>query len=143
MQESISERKVVICPCGKEMRLIVDRCVDWKQVPVFRAYYKCKCGWQSPVSLDYDKLVARNKALAFATRRPPNRPLTLEQVQAMEPHTAVWVEFSEGTLMERPYTIGEILPESGFPQYGKTVRWWTAWPDEEMRKATGWLNQQP
>ena len=65
--------------------------------------------------------------------------LTLPEARALEPHTAIYAEFlNHPDVITGPYAVGTILDKGGFPAYGKTVRWWTAWPSEELRKATEW-----
>ena len=65
--------------------------------------------------------------------------LTLPEARTMEPHTAIYAEFlNHPDVITGPYAVGTILNKGGFPAYGKTVRWWTAWPSEELRKATEW-----
>ena len=66
--------------------------------------------------------------------------LTLAEAQAMEPHTAIWAEFRPEGIVNGPHEIGMInISDSWWGhEYNKTVRWWTGWPDEELRKATPW-----
>lgn len=73
------------------------------------------------------------------------RILTLAEARALEPHTPAYAEYKLYGSIQGPFGLGEILPKPDveWPQYGRTVRWWTAWPSEELRKATEWSNQQP
>ena len=71
------------------------------------------------------------------------RILTLDEARALEPHTAIYAQFRDHHRISRPFSVEEVLPDGDWPQYGETVRWWTAWPSEELRKATEWSNQQP
>jgi len=67
--------------------------------------------------------------------------LTQDDVQAMEPHAPIWAEFSPSGIMTGPYEKNcPTAPTDRWwkEEYGKSVRWWTAWPDEELRAATPW-----
>jgi hypothetical protein len=64
--------------------------------------------------------------------------LTLDEASRLDPHTAVYAQFRDHNHISRPFSVEEVLPDGDWPEYGKTVVWWTAWPDEELRKATGW-----
>ena len=81
------ERKPVIRPwCGGEMERRQGR-------DVFHGthyYYECSiCESKAPIAY------GENGACAAATRIPPNRPLTREQVEAMDDMDAVWMHLEK------------------------------------------------
>lgn len=105
------ERKPVICPwCGWEM-------VAREGQDIFHGKYNayvCEgCEAVSPIAYSEDA------AYAAATRHPPNRPLTREQVEKLDDLDAVWVVRGRGdayTIMvveamrlEHVYTNGEVM----------------------------------
>lgn len=67
----MDNQKKVTCPCGKEMKL--DECEGI--IPAYRyiAYYRCGCGWTSPVRDGTTKEEARENAYASATHKEPTR----------------------------------------------------------------------
>ncbi len=81
----------VLCRCGQAMTELilfqpgaVDEnyrwCVD----------YRCACGWHSPLRYGKAEEEARKLAYEAATRRPPNKPLTEEQIMEMINDEAIW-----------------------------------------------------
>ena len=82
------ERKPVICPwCGYEMSLM-----SVSDEP-YERWYKCyNCEARSPIALTDEA------AYAAATRRPPNRPLTLPELFDLEDDDAAWVVAENGKI---------------------------------------------
>ena len=77
------ERKPVICPwCGWEMVAREGQDIFHGK---YNAYVCDGCEAVSPIAYSEDA------AYVAATRTPPNRPLTHEQVLAMDPYDAVWM----------------------------------------------------
>lgn len=68
----------VMCRCGKEMKSVSRRI---SASLTYQACYRCQCGWQSPVQTGESEEEAIEAAYAAATRRPPNKALTLEKVR--------------------------------------------------------------
>jgi hypothetical protein len=99
--EPMSEERKVICPCGKEMMLMGD---NGTHGPAFKVYpapqnakwfnYICECGWSSPTA------EGRTAAYAAAMKRPPNLPLTREQLRTMPEHTPVFIAAENWILLE-------------------------------------------
>jgi len=117
------ERKPVICPwCGEKMQQYN---TPWKN------RYQCECGAESPTA------ETPEYAYIVATSRPQNRPLTRDEARALDPHTPIYAQFRDGDVITGPYAIGDALPRGEWPEYGKTVRWWTKYPTEAER-GTKW-----
>ncbi len=94
------ERKPVTCPQGHEMKLAVEhRQYAWTRPslpPHWFAHYYCDCGWIAPDDGGGDtKQEAINAAYAAATRRPPNKPLTREQIYKMHDLDAIWIVYPD------------------------------------------------
>lgn len=84
----MSEQKVVKCRCGKDMHpyhgQYYSGCRYW-------ARYECECGWCAPLIVGDTADEAIEVAYLAATPTPPNRPMTREQVEAMDDLDAVWI----------------------------------------------------
>lgn len=135
----------VLCPyCGREMKL--DRDDDGY---VFgAAYYVCEgCGSTSPTAnTDADALAA-----AKARYLPPNRPLTLDEVKALDADEAgdmpCFVEI-EPNWYERnpddfkPRLCAAVMCQMGFcyTTYNKLYRIWLRKPTQAEMDAAGWGN---
>lgn len=129
----------VLCPyCGAEMKL--DRYDDGY---VFgAAYYVCQeCGSTSPTAnTDADALAA-----AQARYLPPNRPLTLDEVKALERddmgYAIAWTENRRDEENHPwPYVEADCVPKFAeyFEDYGKQYRVWLRKPTQEEMDAAGW-----
>ena len=127
----MSEERKVVCPwCGEKMvrnpHLPFSRwnktTQDWEHEG--QVNFACVCGAQSPIRTSTREAIAA----AYATATPPNRPLTREQVEAMDDLDAVWCCYQDGaprmnayqttvrwaktygSLCERPYMTFRRLP---------------------------------
>ena len=149
----------VLCPwCGSEMTVEArghwshadDREREWN------AWTQCNnedCGSYGPYALDRPtEEEAINDALKRCLRRyePPIRPLTLEEVNALDLTNLVWYEDMGGLAVCKflhntgsdcycIYFIGDNTPvihES--TTYGKTWRCWPRKPTDAEREAAGW-----
>lgn len=90
------ERKPVMCPwCGGEM---VRSAIIARARGCYKATYRCKkCKISAPFGETKSTWrEAEDDAYLAATHRPPNRPMTREQVEEMPDLAAVW---SHGTLL--------------------------------------------
>lgn len=86
----MSEQKKAMCPQGHEMKIVAPKSPD--NFGVFIAGYVCDCGWQSPRERNNDREKAIAAAYLAATRRPPNKPLTLPELFDLDPESdAVWI----------------------------------------------------
>lgn len=129
----------VLCPyCGAEMNL--DRQDDGY---VFRAaYYVCQeCGSTSPTA----NTDAAALAAAQARYLPPNRPLTLEEVNALERddmgYAIAWTENRHDEENHSwPYVEANCVPKFAeyFKDYGKEFRVWLRKPTQAEMDAAGW-----
>ena len=88
------ERKPVICPCGEEMIL----CCDQADCGNYYAQYDCDCGWSSPQCERRTEQEAIEAAYEAATRKPPNRPLTLPELFDLGDDDVVWTVFENGRI---------------------------------------------
>lgn len=94
------------CPyCGGVMKHHTEKVVDWSEV--YRHNLKCECGATSPYA---DNLI---NAVKVAMLRPPQKPLTLEELKQM-PGEPVWVQDAEAwAIVECPDKPGAPLYVSG------------------------------
>ena len=130
----MSEKRKVTCPRGHEMHPFektrrVARNTAPSTATIFpnteneeteyAVYYRCDCGWESPKCITHHENGldgARKEAYRLATLRPPNLPLTREQVEAMPDLAAVWV------FVEERYKPTIITAEHAMLRYqGDTV----------------------
>jgi len=82
----MSERKPVLCPwCGGEMVSASTGYCDGFSI----VWMQCKCGAESPKNRARDDALLEAAYLA-ATRRPPNRPLTLAEIKNRDDFDAIW-----------------------------------------------------
>lgn len=92
------ERKPVICPCGNEMHFgCTERAAMCGEAP-WAGMYICRCGWSSPYREGDTPIDCERNAYLAATRRPPNRPLTLPALFELEEDDAVWVVSENGRI---------------------------------------------
>ena len=133
----------VLCPyCGAEMKL--DRQDDGY---VFgAAYYVCQeCGSTSPTA----NTDAAALSAAQARYLPPNRPLTLEEVKALDRddmgYSCVWMEnrrVYDAAYEDYPYPVvtAECVPSSQayYKKYGIEYRVWLRKPTKAEMDAAGW-----
>lgn len=136
----------VLCPyCGSEMKLDCD-----DDGYVFgAAYYVCQeCGSTSPTA----NTDAAALAAAQARYLPPNRPLTLDEVKALEMddmgYSCVWMENrrvydANGQAYEDyPYPVvtADCIPNSQayYKKYGIEYRAWLRKPTQAEMDAAGW-----
>lgn len=148
----------VLCPyCGNEM-------IGQNVTQVFGVYWaqaKCEhckstgpliCGERGLVT-DAEEM-ARKSALSAAQARylPPNRPLTLEEVKALDRddmgYSCVWMENrrvydANGQAYEDyPYPVvtAECIPNSQayYKKYGIEYRAWLRKPTQAEMDAAGW-----
>lgn len=138
--------KKVLCPyCGSEM-------IGQNVTQVFGVYWaqaKCEhckstgpliCGERGLVT-DAEEM-ARKSALSAAQARylPPNRPLTLDEVKALETDnwmcTPAWVEFAD---CKKTIESGQIrLAPNVLESYGRDFRVWLRKPTQAEMDAAGW-----
>jgi hypothetical protein len=87
------ERKPVVCRCGQPMQMHEKRRRLKDGRIRYAVFYRCADGWESPKAVTHHPNGlegARKEALLLATRRPPNLPLTKEQIMGMDDGNAVW-----------------------------------------------------
>jgi len=70
--------------CGSEMELLEVYAYELCGDRPYKNYRCCECGAESPT------VGVREDALLAANRRPPNPPLTKEQIMGMPGDDAVW-----------------------------------------------------
>lgn len=94
---SEESKRVVCLHCGNHMTLEpLDEAGHFAATGVDQHWYECYiCGSRTPIA---DSEAA---AYAAATQRPPNLPLTREQVEAMDDLDAVWEVFAFWNLFKR------------------------------------------
>lgn len=124
--------KKVLCPyCGSEMKL--DRHDDGY---VFgSAYYVCvECGSTSPTA----NTDAAALSAAQARYLPPNRPLTLDEVKALDADedgdAPCWMEDREFSLSAEYLSTN---PDD-LVDYGRDFRVWLRKPTQAEMDAAGW-----
>lgn len=136
----------VLCPyCGAEMKL--DRYDDGYEFGA--AYYVCQeCGSTSPTA----NTDAAAISAAQARYLPPNRPLTLDEVKALERddmgYSCVWMENrrvydANGQAYEDyPYPVvtADCIPnnQAYYKKYGIEYRVWLRKPTQAEMDAAGW-----
>lgn len=133
----------VLCPyCGSEMKS-----EDWGKVDgKYLSYAVCSndaCQNIGPTVTGYETMAeAHAAALAAAQARylPPNRPLTLDEVKALETDnwmcTPAWVEFAD---CKKTIESGQIrLAPNVLESYGRDFRVWLRKPTQEEMDAAGW-----
>ena len=78
------ERKPVVCPwCGFEMAAYTISIQGYSGEKT--CFYECaQCCARSPIA------ITNKDAYAAATRRPPNRPLTLAEIKNRDDFDAIW-----------------------------------------------------
>lgn len=138
----------VLCPyCGSEMKHIRVPMTNKK----YLAYMVCSnnaCHSISPTVTDY-KTSAEAEAAALAAARarylPPNRPLTLEEVNALERddmgYAIAWTENRHDEENHSwPYVEANCVPKFAeyFKDYGKEFRVWLRKPTQAEMDAAGW-----
>lgn len=134
----------VLCPyCGSEMVVIISIYLDspgW----VGRTLCPGKgCDALGPRVTGFKtKAEAKAAALAAAQARylPPNRPLTLDEVKALETDnwmcTPAWVEFAD---CKKTIESGQIrLAPNVLEGYGRDFRVWLRKPTQAEMDAAGW-----
>lgn len=133
----------VLCPyCGSEMKSS-----GWVSlINGNLAYTVCsnnRCKSAGPYVRGYETMdEARAAALAAAQARylPPNRPLTLDEVKALETDnwmcTPAWVEFAD---CKKTIESGQIrLAPNVLEGYGRDFRVWLRKPTQAEMDAAGW-----
>lgn len=133
----------VLCPyCGSEMEYYVLEMSESDYV----GYMGCMntaCASTGPAT-SHIKTEAEAKiaALAAAQARylPPNRPLTLDEVKALETDnwmcTPAWVEFAD---CKKTIESGQIrLAPNVLAGYGRDYRVWLRKPTQEEMDAAEW-----
>ena len=138
----------VLCPyCGSEMKS-----EDWVKVDGgYLSYAVCSndaCQSIGPTVTGYETMAeARAAALSAAQARylPPNRPLTLEEVNALERddmgYAIAWTENrSDEENHSWPYVEANCVPKFAeyFKDYGKEFRVWLRKPTQAEMDAAGW-----
>lgn len=143
----------VLCPyCGSEMKS-----EDWVKVDGgYLSYAVCSndaCQSIGPTVTGYETMdEARAAALAAAQARylPPNRPLTLEEVNALpeddDGYTPCFLEiepnwYAQDTDDFDPRLRADVISTSsslGGDTYGKDYRAWLRKPTQEEMNAAGW-----
>ena len=138
----------VLCPyCGSEMKS-----EDWVKVDgKYLSYAVCSndaCQSIGPTVTGYDTIAeARAAALSAAQARylPPNRPLTLDEVNALERddmgYAIAWTE-NRSDEENHPWTfvVADCVPKFAeyFEDYGKEYRVWLRKPTQAEMDAAGW-----
>lgn len=140
--------KKVLCPyCGSEMKS-----EDWVKVDGgYLSYAVCSndaCQSIGPTVTGYETMAeARAAALAAAKARylPPNRPLTLDEVKALERddmgYAIAWTENRRDEENHPwPYVEADCVPKFAeyFDEYGKEYRVWLRKPTQAEMDAAGW-----
>lgn len=140
--------KKVLCPyCGSEMKS-----EDWVKVDgKYLSYAVCSndaCQSIGPTVTGYETMAeARAAALAAAKARylPPNRPLTLDEVKALERddmgYAIAWTENRRDEENHPwPYVEADCVPKFAeyFDEYGKEYRVWLRKPTQAEMDAAGW-----
>ena len=138
----------VLCPyCGSEMKSEDLVKVDGK----YLSYAVCSndaCQSIGPTVTGYETMAeARAAALSAAQARylPPNRPLTLDEVKALERddmgYAIAWTE-NRRNEENHPWTYVEAdcVPKFAeyFEDYGKEYRVWLRKPTQAEMDAAGW-----
>ena len=145
----------VLCPyCGSEMKS-----EDWVKISgKYLSYAVCSndaCQSIGPTVTCYETMAeARAAALSAAQARylPPNRPLTLEEVKALDRddmgYSCVWMENrrvydANGQAYEDyPYPVvtADCIPNSQayYKKYGIEYRAWLRKPTQAEMDAAGW-----
>ena len=138
----------VLCPyCGSEMKS-----EDWVKVDGgYLSYAVCSndaCQSIGPTVTGYETTAeARAAALAAAKERylPPNRPLTLDEVKALERddmgYAIAWTENRRDEENHPwPYVEADCVPKFAeyFEEYGKEYRVWLRKPTQAEMDAAGW-----
>lgn len=138
----------VLCPyCGSEMKS-----EDWVKVDGgYLSYAVCSndaCQSIGPTVTGYETMAeARAAALAAAKARylPPNRPLTLDEVKALERddmgYAIAWTENRRDEENHPwPYVEADCVPKFAeyFDEYGKEYRVWLRKPTQAEMDAAGW-----
>lgn len=138
----------VLCPyCGSEMKS-----EDWAKVDGgYLSYAVCSndaCQSIGPTVTGYETIAeARAAALSAAQARylPPNRPLTLDEVKALERddmgYAIAWTENrSDEENHPWPYVEADCVPkfDEYFEDYGKEYRVWIRKPTQAEMDAAGW-----
>lgn len=133
----------VLCPyCGSEMKIEDLVKISGK----YLSYAVCSndaCQSIGPTITGYETMAeARAAALAAAQARylPPNRPLTLDEVKALETDnwmcTPAWVEFAD---CKKTIESGQIrLAPNVLEGYGRDFRVWLRKPTQAEMDAAGW-----
>ena len=138
----------VLCPyCGSEMKS-----EDWGKVDGgYLSYAVCSndaCQSIGPTVTGYETMAeARAAALVAAQARylPPNRPLTLDEVNALERddmgYAIAWTE-NRSDEENHPWTfvVADCVPkfDEYFEGYGKQYRVWLRKPTQAEMDAAGW-----
>lgn len=138
----------VLCPyCGSEMKSEDLVKVDGK----YLSYAVCSndaCQSIGPTVTGYETIAeARAAALAAAQARymPPNRPLTLDEVKALERddmgYAIAWTENRRDEENHPwPYVEADCVPKFAeyFEDYGKEYRVWLRKPTQAEMDAVEW-----
>ena len=138
----------VLCPyCGGEMKIEDLVKIDGE----YLSYAMCSnkaCQSIGPSVTRYETMAeARAAALAAAQARylPPNRPLTLAEVKALERddmgYAIAWTENRRDEENHPwPYVEADCVPKFAeyFEDYGKEYRVWLRKPTQEEMDAAGW-----
>lgn len=146
----MSERPIPLCPMGHEMELIQIAAGGWRYVCTrcatsFRAKKSTSCGWLSPIKS------TKERAYEAATKRPMQKPLTLEELEQSVWQIPCWVEERDGDLFP------EVLDRDSMGYFGRidaahdrpiihylkfrineTWRCWASHPTDEERAAAAW-----
>ena len=142
----------VLCPyCGSEMKS-----EDWVKVDGgYLSYAVCSndaCQSIGPTVTGYETIAdARAAALSAAQARylPPNRPLTLEEVKALDADEVGGIpcfieveptEYKEDTDDFDPRLRADIVIKPALDRafYNKSYRVWLRKPTQEEMDAAGW-----
>lgn len=139
----------VLCPyCGSEMKSEDLVNIGSGRYLAFTACSNKRCKSAGPYVRGYETMAeARAAALAAAQARylPPNRPLTLDEVKALERddmgYTCVWTENRRDEENHPwPYVEADCVPKFAeyFDGYGKQYRVWLRKPTQAEMDAAEW-----
>lgn len=145
----MSERPIPLCPMGHEMELIQVAAGGWRYVCTrcatsFKAKKSTSCGWLSPIKS------TKERAHEAATKRPLQKPLTLEELTALPEVVYLECTFFLRIFAVLPRSISygssptinlqmvDVCEKFRIDKYGKTWRCWASHPTDEERAAVAW-----
>ena len=130
----MSEPEKVLCPyCGAEMEpadegIIPSFYPDWY-------YFVCPCcqsqsPWDRSPEGAYEEALKRHK--------PPQRPLTIEEINALEKPWPLWMEDKELKSLHPIIRDHDMKPGEMIYDFMKHLRYWLNKPTDAERAAAKW-----